>query len=72
MACNSVAGESGSINVCSVEPAESGYLVPEDMLFLPAHGVRSECVLLWFAGYGLYQVITVVRREGEILDMEDL
>ena len=44
MACNSVAGESGSINVCSVEPAESGYLVPEDMLFLPAHGVRSESV----------------------------
>ena len=34
--------------------------------------VRSECVLLWFAGYGLYQVITVVRREGEILYMEGL
>ena len=34
--------------------------------------VRSECVLLWFAGYGLYQVITVVRREGVILDMEGL
>ena len=34
--------------------------------------VRSECVLLWFAGYELYQVITVVRREGEILDMEGL
>ena len=34
--------------------------------------VRSECVLLWFAGYELYQVITVVHREGEILYMEGL